>query len=118
MEVVKFVMDNWAMIIAAFCGICYLVSFCVRFANMPTAKQVENLKEWLKIAVVKAEKDLGAGTGTLKLHSVYDSAVIAFPWIARYMTFEKFSGLVDLALIWMKDQIDKNQNIKAYVESK
>ena len=32
------------------------------------------------------------------------------------MTFEKFSELVDVALEWMKEQIEKNQYIKEYIE--
>lgn len=83
---------------------------------MPTAKQIENLMEWLKIAVVEAEKQFQSGTGQLKLRAVYESAVIAFPWIAKYMTFEKFSQLVDIALVWMREQIEQNEKIREYIE--
>ena len=87
MEVIKFCVENWAVIVALFCAACFVGAFIFRFLNMPTAKQVENLMEWLKIAVVEAEKQFSGGTGCLKLRSVYESAVIAFPWIAKYMTF-------------------------------
>ena len=116
MESLKILADNWSILVAMICGVAFVTTMVVKFMNMPSAKQIENLMEWLKIAVVEAEKAFGAGTGSLKLRSVYESAVIAFPWIAKYMTFEKFSELVDVALEWMKEQIEKNQHIKEYVE--
>lgn len=116
MESLKILADNWAILVAVICGVAFVTTMVVKFMNMPSAKQIENLMEWLKIAVVEAEKALGTGTGSLKLRSVYESAVIAFPWIAKYMTFEKFSELVDVALEWMKEQIEKNQYIKEYIE--
>lgn len=116
MESLKILVDNWAILVAMICGVAFVTTMVVKFMNMPSAKQIENLMEWLKIAVVEAEKALGTGTGSLKLRSVYESAVIAFPWIAKYMTFEKFSELVDVALEWMKEQIEKNQYIKEYIE--
>lgn len=112
----KILADNWAILVAMICGVAFVTAMVVKFMNMPSAKQIENLMEWLKIAVVEAEKALGTGTGSLKLRSVYESAVIAFPWVAKYMTFEKFSELVDVALEWMKEQIEKNQYIKEYIE--
>lgn len=118
MESLKILADNWAIFVAVICGVAFVTTMVVKFMNMPSAKQIENLMEWLKIAVVEAEKALGTGTGSLKLRSVYESAVIAFPWIAKYMTFEKFSELVDVALEWMKEQIEKNQHIKEYIEGK
>lgn len=116
MEGLKILADNWAILVAMICGVAFVTTMVVKFMNMPSAKQIENLMEWLKIAVVEAEKALGTGTGSLKLRSVYESAVIAFPWVAKYMTFEKFSELVDVALEWMKEQIEKNQYIKEYIE--
>ena len=116
MEGLKILADNWAIFVAMICGVAFVTTMVIKFMNMPSAKQIENLMEWLKIAVVEAEKALGTGTGSLKLRSVYESAVIAFPWIAKYMTFEKFSELVDVALEWMKEQIEKNQYIKEYIE--
>lgn len=116
MESLKILADNWAILVAMICGVAFVTTMVVKFMNMPSAKQIENLMEWLKIAVVEAEKALGTGTGSLKLRSVYESAVIAFPWVAKYMTFEKFSELVDVALEWMREQIEKNQYIKEYIE--
>lgn len=116
MCVVNFIAENWFLIVFALVAIIFVTCSIIRFIHMPTAKQIENLMEWLKIAVVEAEKQFQSGTGQLKLRAVYESAVIAFPWIAKYMTFEKFSQLVDIALVWMREQIEQNEKIREYIE--
>lgn len=116
MYVVNFIAENWFLIVFALVAIIFVTCSIIRFIRMPTAKQIENLMEWLKIAVVEAEKQFQSGTGQLKLRAVYESAVIAFPWIAKYMTFEKFSQLVDIALVWMREQIEQNEKIREYIE--
>lgn len=63
-----------------------------------------------------AEKDLGSGTGQLKLRQVYSMAIDKFHWVARIVTFEQFSLWVDEALIWAKDQLEKNKAIEGYVK--
>lgn len=116
MYVVNFIAENWFLIVFALVAIIFVTCSIIRFIHMPTAKQIENLMEWLKIAVVEAEKQFQSGTGQLKLRAVYESAVIAFPWIAKYMTFEKFSQLVDIALVSMREQIEQNEKIREYIE--
>lgn len=73
------------------------------------------VKEWLKWAVLVAEQELGSGTGQAKLHMVYDMFVEKFPAIASILPFSIFSKWVDLALEWMREQLDKNENIKAII---
>ena len=72
-------------------------------------------KEWLKYAVCIAEQELKDGTGQLKLHKVYDMFVEQFPAFATIVPFKIFSGWVDLALEWMKEQLDRNEKIKAVI---
>jgi len=74
------------------------------------------VKEWLKWAVCVAEEELGSGTGQLKLRYVYDMFVEKFPAMASVLPFSIFSKWVDLALEWMRDQLEKNENIKLIVE--
>ena len=81
-----------------------------------TAQETENLKEWLRFAVAEAEKELGSGTGQLKLRMVYDKAIEKFPFISK-IPFSVFSGFVDQALDWMKDQLTNNKKIREYVNS-
>ena len=84
------------------------------FIKLPKDQKIKNLKEWLKWAVVEAEKALGSGTGQLKLRMVYNMAIKEFPWIAGIVSFERFSAWVDEALEWMREQLDNNEKIKAY----
>ena len=82
----------------------------------PNKVKINTVKEWLKIAVVEAEKNLGSGTGQLKLRQVYNLAITKFPWIGQIIKFETFSEWVDEALVWMRDELSKNDAIKNYIE--
>ena len=84
------------------------------FEKQDKETKIANIKQWLKLAVVEAEKALGSGTGQLKLRYVYDLAVKQFPWIVTLITFEIFSGWVDEALDWMRDQLKQNSAIEGY----
>ena len=103
-----------ALVIVAIALVCGIVWFI----KLPREKKIANIKEWLKYAVVEAERELGSGTGQLKLRMVYDMAVKQFPFIIRLIPFNTFSKWVDKALDWMRDQLAENKAIKEYVESK
>ena len=97
--------------IALVCGIIW-------FVKLPKDKKIANIKEWLKFAVVDAEKELGSGTGQLKLRMVYNMAVKQFPFIVQLIPFDTFSKWVDEALDWMRNQLADNQAAQSYIESK
>lgn len=75
------------------------------------------IKEWLLYAVTEAEKELGGGTGQLKLRQVYDLFVQRFPAVAAVISFDTFSGWVDEALEQMREMLAKNEQVAAYVEN-
>ena len=77
--------------------------------------QKEKVKEWLKWAVVEAEKLLGSGTGQLKLRQVYDWFVEKFPFAAAILPFRVFSAWVDTALDTMKEWLESNKSVAAYI---
>lgn len=83
---------------------------------MPTKSQIAKVKEWLLYAVTMAESEFGGGTGTIKLRYVYDLFVGKFPWLAKMISFEMFSGLVDEALVDMKKMLQTNEAAKMLVE--
>lgn len=89
-----------------------------QFAKQDKATKIANIKEWLKYAVIEAEKALGGGTGQLKLRYVYDLAVSQFPWLVSIVSFDIFSSWVDEALEWMKQQLEINIKINDYVTIK
>lgn len=98
--------DNWYFIVAAI----LIILLCVYGIASG------NAIHWLRYGVSLAEKDLGSGTGQLKLHKVYDMFVERFPFFAKIVPFFVFSDWVDLALDWMREQLDKNPNIKNAIE--
>ena len=112
-----FIAENYAVIIAIIALVAAAVIGAVAFFKMPTEKQVAAVKEWLLYAVTQAEKELGGGTGQLKLRYVYDLFISKFPW-AAFIKFETFSGWVDEALEEMKHLLSTKDKVAAYVESK
>lgn len=96
---------------AAILAACY-------FFKYPTKDQLECVSEWLLHAVTIAEIDLGSGTGALKLRQVYDMFVTRFPTIAKRLPFNKFSDMVDDALVVMRDMLEKNHAARELVEGK
>ena len=117
MEGLKILADNWAILVAMICGIAFVTAMVVKFMSMPTAKQIENVKEWLRYAVIECEKEMNSHTGSAKLRMCYDLAVKQFPWIAIYISFDDFSKWVDDALVWMRNQLESNEAIAKYVGS-
>lgn len=111
-----FIVENWAVFVAALAVLAVAIIAIVRFVGLPTASQLAKVKEWLLWAVTEAEKDLGGGTGKLKLRQVYDLFVTRFPWLAKLVSFELFSDMVDEALEQMREMLDTNEAVKAFVE--
>jgi hypothetical protein len=85
------------------------------FLKLSKERQKEIIIEWLLLAVIKAEKELGDGTGQLKLRFVYDLFIDKFRFISMIISFSQFSKLVDQALDTMRDMLDSNKQIKDYV---
>jgi hypothetical protein len=77
--------------------------------------QKKKIIEWLKWAVVEAEKALGSGTGQLKLRQVYDWFCQQFSFIAAILPFKVFSAWVKVALKTLDDWLDNNKDISAYI---
>lgn len=88
------------------------------FIKKTNERRIEAIKQWLKYAVTVAETAMQGGTGALKLQYVWSMATAQFPVITKLLTFEQFSKMVDEALVWMKDQIQKNPNIAEIILGK
>lgn len=80
------------------------------------ANQKSKVKEWLLWAVTEAEKELGGGTGQLKLRQVYDWFVSKFKFVAAVLPFAVFSAWVDVALQTMRKMLSGNTAAANYVE--
>lgn len=80
--------------------------------------QKQKVIEWLKWAVVEAEKALGSGTGQLKLRQVYDWFCEKFPILAAIVPFPVFSAWVDIALETMRKWLEIGNPIGNYITEK
>lgn len=109
-------MENWPVLAAAVAVVAVAAVTAVRFLRSPRKAQLEKVREWLLWAVAEAERDLGGGTGKLKLRQVYDKFVTRFPWLARVVSFERFSTLADDALAELRKMLDENQAVRAIIE--
>lgn len=111
----EWIVDNWILIVT-FAAVAANLFLTIRgYAGLPTEEQIAKVKEWLLYAVAEAEKEMGSGTGKLKLRWVYDWFVGRFPWMAKAVAFETFSGWVDDALEKMRHLLETNAAVAGFV---
>ena len=94
-----------------------IIMFIITFLRMGQQQQMKMISEWLLLAVVQAEKELGGGTGEIKLRYVYDKFIQKFDKMAMIISFEQFSDMVDVALDKMKDMLSSNTQLANYVNN-
>lgn len=111
------IIEFWSVLVAFICGVVITIVLAVKFSKEPIEKKIKMVKEWLLFAVIQAERELGGGTGQVKLRYVWDMFIKTFPSLAPIVSFEMFSKLVDEALIQMRHLLDTNLDILKYVES-
>lgn len=103
------------VILAGIVGGVVSAAAAYNFMNRPSEELLLKFTEWLLYAVAEAEKELGGGTGQLKLRYVYNKAMATFPKVIKYISFEKFSELVDIALDKFKEMLKTNPKLQQYV---
>ena len=109
-------MEYWWLAIAILAIIIIAFMFLTIYIKLPNSKKAKKVKEWLLFAVVQAEKELGSGTGQLKLRYVYNLALSKFPIFIKLIPFKLFSSFVDGALQQLKNIIEDNEGVKEYME--
>lgn len=92
-----------------------LIISVVKFIQLSKDKKIEMISEWLLLAVVQAEKELGGGTGQIKLRYVYDMFISKFKYISMLISFNQFSAMVDIALDKMREMLSNNTNLQSYI---
>lgn len=107
MDWLNWLAENWYVIIAI---IACLGGIYVAITDK------QKVKKWLEWAVSMAEKELGSGTGQLKLRQVYDMFIERFPVFSKLVPFNLFSQWVDEALEFLREQLEKNEKLKEFVE--
>lgn len=111
----SWIIENWCILVATIAVVALAGTAIYNFVKSPSSTQISALKEWLKYAVTLAEKELGSGTGQLKLRYVYEMFVSKFTWLAQIIDFDTFSDYVDEALEWMRKQLEENTAVSELV---
>lgn len=88
-----------------------------KFLLTPSEEQLSKIKEWLLYAVTEAEKELGSGTGKIKLRYVYDLFLTKFTWLSKIIAFDTFSDMVDEVLETFRTLLNTNTNLQSYIAS-
>lgn len=114
----EFLINYWYLLIVAIAVIAIAGYAIYAFVKRPTTEQISKVREWLLYAVTAAEKELGSGTGQIKLRYVYDMFIAKFPYLVKAISFETFSILVDEALDKFREMLDTNTNLQSYIEQK
>lgn len=110
LEKLQFFIDNWYIILTFVCAMILFINKIIEFIGYPTEKKVSEIKERLLSYVTIAELELGGSTGELKLAQVYDYFCSTFPYTKKWISFEKFSKLVDEVLPTMRDVLSRKYN--------
>lgn len=108
--------ENWFIIMGLLAVAAVIGYVAGQFMKLPRVEQIVAVKEWLLYACIQAEKEMGSGTGKLKLRYVYDWFVLRFPWAARVISFDTFSLWVDSALLEMNTLLQSNRAVSELVE--
>lgn len=103
----KWIYDNYSLLIIIAIIVLYFV-----------LSGKESVKKWLLITVSLIEKEMGSGTGKLKLAQAYSDFVSCYPIFSKLIPFAVFSLWVDSALEEMKHLLETNEKISAFIENK
>ena len=108
-------LENIGIFIGAIGIVAVIGLYIYEYIHLSKEKQLEIAKEWLLFAVVEAEKQLGEGTGAIKLRFVYDMFTNKFKFLSMLLSFEQFSSMVDDVLDRMRLMLTSNEQLKSYV---
>lgn len=111
----EFLALHWQVIVGAIIIVLTGIITFIRFNKKSVQEQINQVKEWLLYAVMAAEKELGSGTGAIKLRFVYDMFVTKFPLMVALIPFSTFSEFVDEALDKLKDLLATSPELRLYL---
>lgn len=107
--------ENWSLVVVIICAVWLATLWVKKFANLPSEVQLDTIRKWLLYAVLRAEKEMGSGTGKAKLVYTYNMFVERFSNLVPLISFEMFSGLVDEVLVEMRKILETNKDIETYI---
>ena len=103
--------------IVAIVVIAEVVLTIISVRKKPSDEQIKDVKKWLLWAFTLSEKQLGGGTGELKLSYVYDMFIAKFPVISSIITFDEFSSYVDESLEKLKALLDSDEKVDELINN-
>ena len=112
----KWIIDNWSLIVVIICAAAIFIVYCNKFAKLPTQEQQKKVKALLLAIVVEAEKQFGSKTGKVKLSWAYSKFLETMPGMASVVTFEMFSQWVDEVLYEMRNMLSANTSLQDYID--
>lgn len=112
----NWIIENWYILIGLIAVLLAGGLLIYKFAGLPTKEQVIKIKALLLYWVTLAEKELGNGTGQLKLRFVYDLFTSKFKVAARLVSFELFSIWVDESLDQMRAMLENNKKVNELIK--
>jgi hypothetical protein len=112
----NWIIENWYILIGLIALLMSIGLITYKFAGLPTKEQVKKIKALLLYWVTLAEKELGSGTGQIKLRYVYDLFTEKFNVAARLVSFELFSIWVDEALEQMRTMLVNNEKVHELIK--
>lgn len=101
------------IIAAAFIVFLEMVRIVSTIKDNTKEENLKMIKSWLLSVIVNAEKIYGGKTGKVKLSYVYGLFVEKFPKLAKIITFETFSMLVDEVLKINESYINNSNNTES-----
>ncbi len=109
MDVINFVLENWDYILLIVAAVAAVI-----FAIFKGNKSV--VMKMLYALVTEAEKNMGGGTGSLKLASVIEAIYPKLPAVIKmFITDAMLEKWVEDALKIAKEAWEKNSNIAQYI---
>ena len=107
------IINNFAFWIVLFVVCFGLGMFLDKFIKKSKAQKMQMVKDWLLYAIAMAEKELGSGTGRIKLGQVYEQFLLVFPQLQRLISFDTFAKMVDDVLAEFAKLVKENVVIAA-----
>lgn len=114
-DILQTIWNNKFIIFALLVIVFMAVIWIKNFIKLPNNEKMRSIREWLLYAVTEAEKELGSGTGQIKLRMVYDMFIKNFIDISKWISFDTFSAMVDEALKDFREMLNTNENLRKYV---
>lgn len=109
MNVIKFIIENWDFLLLIVAAVASLVFFAFKGNKSVVMKMLYAL-------VTEAEKELGSGTGALKLASVISTIYPKLPAVIKmFITDKTLTKWVEEALKAAKETWKKNAAIAGYI---